>query len=234
VLLLSGFGDDCMKKLVMFGAVVGALTLSCGSAKCYGEDDYSDASQLFDHIFFGVGIGGFVDHGAFKKGEAGASTNFCNPIGVLYFGSGRVMNAAPVYIGGEIVLDLTKAKSESRKVDDKDVKFRHNGLIPSLGFRFGYVPQHGNGSVMYFIKIAASHLSSKTEYATGTPERLESLRISKLAPTVVLGMEKGICAKYSCRAEIGYMLKVKSSNSECKIERHGFLGQVGFTYNVSF
>lgn len=212
-------------------------TVIVGSFICLGvnvrANDAPDAeyeendATLFDRLYFGLGIGLTFDkdRATYKNtGENGSEEgNSFN--GNLYLGKGKVMNGAPVYLGGELGLGFSKAKSKKIHLNGAEVKLNRSGLTPSAGFRVGYV----NEGMLFFTKVGISHVKVKIE----CPET--RLSVSKLAPTIGLGAEKMIGSKYSTRLDVEYILKTDSSDSSYKLERKGTVGaKIAIIYNAAF
>jgi hypothetical protein len=61
------------------------------------------------------------------------------------------------------------------------------------------------------------------------------LSISKLAPTIGVGVEKALSRKYSTRFDIEYILKTDATNNSYKLERQGTICiKLGILYNTNF
>ncbi|MDR3151698.1 MAG: hypothetical protein LBT67_02480, partial [Holosporaceae bacterium] len=184
-----------MKKLLIVCATVaGGALFFCNQAKCNDDGEaYSDAPGLFDHIFFGLGVGCSFDKDEISERNSAnrRAERFNNFMGALLLGSGRALNAAPIYFGGEIGLNFAKAKSGTSKINGTDVKIKRSGFVPSFAFRAGYVSR---SNLLFFLRLGISHVRSKAEYplANGSSEYVS---FSKLAPTIGVGVEKAICAK---------------------------------------
>lgn len=204
-----------MKKIVMLSAF--AMGLSA-----YGD-------SVFDGLYFGAGaMFGFAeDTSKVEATGADVSKKMNRLMGTLFIGSGRVMNSAPLYFGGEVLLDLGKRREEKFTLNGQDMKMTNRGIIPSFGLRLGYTKPEMD--LLFFAKFALTYPRTILEYNAG------KVTASKFAPTVAFGIEKSMCRKYTARVDLEYVFKNSKSNSTYKVEHGGSLNlRAMFAYNVKF
>ncbi|MDR3179685.1 MAG: porin family protein [Holosporaceae bacterium] len=225
-----------MKKLILFAVIFANAT--CVYENVHAIEDYYTEqpdgnsecdNDHFNHIFFGIGCGYLfdIDNVTDLATKNDKTKRISRMVGNLYFGNGRVLNGIPIYLGGELCMSLAKAASSRGDINGVAVKFNHNGLVPSFGFRVGYSPSGSN--LLLFGKLMLSHTKVKIEYDN------THLSMSKLVPTVGLGVEKAISGKYSLRFDIEYIIRTDCSNDIYKLERGGSMCiKCGIMYNVSF
>jgi hypothetical protein len=179
-------------------------------AECTGGCD------CFDGIYFGVGAGGnFSKNEAEKKNNDGvktaeASVTNSRLLGSFSFGSCKKINTAPVCFGGEIGVDLSVAKHDDAKINDSNIRFTNNGIVPRLMFFAGHiVPEDG---LLVFLGVGIAHVKKSLN------NDIETVSISKLPVTVTLGFQKALCSKWHFRIEGGFMTKTTMENKFYKIE----------------
>ncbi|GHT92654.1 hypothetical protein FACS1894122_06780 [Alphaproteobacteria bacterium] len=225
-----------MKNLILSFVMFGSF--ACLGSNVLAEeyanevvDENEGGNADFNHMYFGFGIGFTLDKDSAKRIDTGAnkSKNVNNFLGALYFGSGRVMNSAPVYLAGELGLDFSKTNRNSLNLNGTDVKFNHNGLSPSAGFRVGCV----NGSSLFFLKLALSYVRVNMKCTEHDSDF--SMSIAKLAPTIGIGAEKMLGKKYSTRIDLEYICKTKKTGPLYEPERKGAIrAKISLIYNASF
>ncbi|MDR2794386.1 MAG: porin family protein, partial [Holosporaceae bacterium] len=211
-----------MKKLILFTVIFGNAMCIYDNVHAiedycpeYSDSDYECNNDHFNRMFLGIGCGYLldIDNATNFTTKNDVTKKISHIVGNLYFGSGRMLNGIPVYLGGELNMSLAKAASNTSNVNEVAVKFNHNGLVPSFGFRVGY--SSSKNDLLFFGKIGLSHVKIKMEYEN------TKLSMSKLVPTIGLGMEKAISNKYSMRFDIEYIIRTDCRNDIYKLERGG-------------
>ncbi|MDR1375739.1 MAG: hypothetical protein LBJ45_02915 [Holosporaceae bacterium] len=214
-----------MKKTAFASALAAAFAGTVSA----NDVDEAYGSDLWNGIFFGIGIGGTVSSkDTFKSLENGHETskNSDRFDGRISLGSGKVMSAYPVYLGGELSVDFAKTKNSSQNFDSRDIRLRNNGIAPSLCFRIGYVTA---SSTLFFVKAGAVYGKSVVEYDGW---RLTNAR---LAPIIALGVEKGLSKKITFRGDLEYRLKNTKKNDRYELERgHAVALKCLFVYHVKY
>ncbi len=204
-----------MKKVVVMSALAVALS--------------ANGDSVFDGLYFGAGamFGFGEDTAKIEATGSDVSKNINRFLGSLFLGSGKAMNSAPLYFGGEIIVDLSKAKKETFTLNNQNMTITNNGVIPSFGLRLGYTKP--DMDMLFFAKFSLTRVKSSLDYTGG------KLSVGKFAPTIAFGIEKSICRKYTTRFDIEYVFKKEKKNDTYKLERGGSLNlRVMFAYNVRF
>lgn len=214
-----------MKK-ILFPIAVLSLVFAHERAVC----------GAFDGLFFGIGAGCRFDKNKldFNATRLTESQKQNSVFGSLLLGGGKVLPSFPLYLGGEVILDLQKTRHRdfaSRDVRITNIRGKHNGFGSSFGFRVGTFKE--SSRIMLFFKAAIYRSKVNVSYAHNAQEA--SITNSKVAPLAAVGIECAPCGKYTTRLDLEYKFKSSKSREELKMEKKNSFGmRAALCYNVSF
>ena len=183
-------------------------------------------------FYAALGIGGSFLKCEIKDKNTGNnvfSKNTNRFIGTVGLGYGKVFKDK-FYIGLEALLDFTKNKKWG--MDNGDGTTTHlesKGLFPSVGLRLGYVVPKYN--TMVYLKVSGSY-SQMEGWSDDDPEKE---KVSKIAPSLALGVEKAFGKRFTARLEGDYRFKSKKTEENAELKAHeGFTVRALVSYNVRF
>ena len=211
-----------MKKIV-FAVALAMTSASFAEEAVIVEEEAAPAyADSFSGLYLGLGIGG-----SFVKYEYGKYSEKCNRfIGTLVLGGGKAINQK-FYVGGEFLMDFTKAKDKTFTDGANSITIKYQGVTPQLALRLGYANPYWGA--LFYGKAGVAFNKGK---AWGVHNG-ENFSHSKTKAGFVLGLgaEKAFCKKFSARLEGDYNF---GSNDHGMKFNKGFTIRALATYDINF
>ena len=233
-----------MKKIALAAALLAAPVFA-EDAAVETVDNVAIEQQhaAYEGFYFGIGAAA-ADNGAKCELEYPGITPFAKILngnatrlmGTVALGFGKKLQGKGFYAGIEAGLDFGPA-STSGNFDGNagnlpgvwtagyDIEVRHNGFVPALGLRLGFVDCETK--IMTYLKVGASYLKTVADYrtfdATDDTEATKcNVKTSTITPFVALGIEKAFAKKMTARVEAEYKFgKNKTSGSPANAAQAG-------------